>query len=69
MDNNICTNSSPISTISVVRICPRCKTGKCKKDFHKSKNNPLGIQGWCKKCNSEYIKAYNRKYYGHEKWT
>ncbi len=45
-----------------MRTCPRCRTEKELSCFGKNKNNPNGLQTYCKTCCHEYAKGYFKKH-------
>jgi HNH endonuclease len=42
------------------KICTKCGNEKDLKEFDSNKSRPSGKSDWCKKCCSDYSKAYNK---------
>jgi len=42
----------------VLKKCGRCKIEKPLSEFHRHASMPDGRQGYCKKCNAEYMREY-----------
>jgi hypothetical protein len=57
-----------------MKSCPKCKTKKHNKDFHRHKNRPDKLAVWCKVCMSKYrknlykTKTKERELKGHKVW-
>lgn len=44
-----------------MKTCRRCNVEKPSKDFYKNKNNSDGLQGYCKKCSRDGVKAHRKE--------
>ncbi len=58
----------------MMKQCSKCKKRKDESKFYKQSQAKSGLRSWCKKCEREYARKYNRrdsrplkKYYSYEK--